>query len=213
LEQSTARFQGSETARFGTRFSPKVSAKFSFRDLSDSERKSGALQATSAIRQQIKLLPKLFFNIPRSMSGLFDLDTSAIDYTYSPYGLRSRIRDFRDVDFLQLCNPDIFELRQVLWRPFLLGIASFFSYGCPCACRRVPEWYEKGRKRAKLSVRNKFRWEFRTGCLFQDLLPRRNITDFAGLSLGRRHSSTTFARVRLVVQIGSIDFWVPLGST
>jgi hypothetical protein len=45
-------------------------------------------------------------------------------------------------------------------------------------------------------------------CLFQDSLARRNITDLAGLSLRglgilRR---TTFVPVRLVVQLGSIDF-------
>ena len=68
------------------------------------------------------MLPKLLLNFQRCMINPLDLDTSAIDDTYSPNALCSGISNFRDTDFLDIFATGI----------FLNRCKYFFAHPCPC---------------------------------------------------------------------------------
>src|ERR1700684_1127545 len=89
-------------------------------------------------RLQFILFPKLLLNIPGSVVGLIDFNTTAIDDCDAPYALRSGIGDFRDADFLYILTTRIFLDRCQYLLAHLCSREFRFSHVDPCACRRVP---------------------------------------------------------------------------
>jgi hypothetical protein len=108
--------------------------------------------------QQIIFLPKLFLNISRSVVGLFNIDTSAIDDSHPPDALRSGISDFRDADFFTSLQPDILE--SLLVFACISFRVTFLFWAC--GSLRVTTIPNCRRETTEVnhSVRNKFRWVF-----------------------------------------------------